>query len=111
MVVSPLIPAGADLAEVRSSNPAHEAKSRALRVVPTEARVAASQEIAGYLSARRFISVFPFTRGARWIVVDADDTSYGGDERQFKRQVRRYEGDPRWRLVYSDRGIAVLRKR
>jgi hypothetical protein len=111
MVVSPLIPAGADLAEARSSNPAHEAKSRALQVVPTDARVAASQEIAGYLSARRFISIFPFTRGARWIVVDADDTSYGGDERRFRRQVGRYEGDPRWRLVYSDRGIAVLRKR
>jgi uncharacterized membrane protein len=111
MVVSPLIPAGADLAEARSSNPAHEAKSRALDVVPSDARVAASQEIAGYLSARRFISIFPFTRGARWIVVDAHDTSYGGDERRFRRQVRRYEGDPRWRLVYSDRGIAVLRKR
>jgi uncharacterized membrane protein len=111
MVVSPLIPAGADLAEARSSNAAHQAKSRALQVVPTDARVAASQEIAGYLSARRFISVFPFMRGARWIVVDADDTSYGADERRFRRQVRRYEGDPRWRPVYSDRGIAVLHKR
>jgi hypothetical protein len=25
--------------------------------------------------------------------------------------VRRYERDPRWEVVYSDRGIAVLRKR
>jgi uncharacterized membrane protein len=110
MVVSPLIPAGADLDQARSSNPVHEAKSRALRLVPADARVAASQEIAGYLSARRFISVFPFTHGAKWIVVDSDDTSYGGDEARFRRAVRRYERDPRWEVVYSAGGIAVLRK-
>jgi uncharacterized membrane protein len=111
MVISPLIPAGSDFAQARSSNPAHEAKSRALRIVPAGARVSASQEIAGYLSARRFVSVFPFTRRARWIVVDVRDTSYGGSERRFRRQVRRYESDPRWRVVYLKRGVAVLRKR
>jgi len=111
MVVSPLIPAGADLADAQPSNPAHEAKSGALAAVPDDARVAASQEIAGYLSERRFISIFPFTHGARWIVVDERDTSYGGDEARFRRNMRRYEHDPRWREVYSARGIAVLRKR
>jgi uncharacterized membrane protein len=111
MVVSPLIPAGADLAMVRPSNQVHAAKSGALEVVPAEARVAASQEIAGYLSTRRFISVFPFTRGAHWIVVDAHDTSYGGDERRFRRELRRYERNPEWHVVYSARGVAVLRKR
>ncbi len=111
MVLSPLIPAGADLAAARPSNPVHAATSQALRLVPADARVAASQEIAGYLSERRFISVFPFTHGARWIVVDVHDRSYGGDEAQFRRKVRRYERDPRWRKVYSARGIAVLQKR
>jgi len=111
MVLSPLIPAGADLAAARPSNPVHAATSQALRLVPADARVAASQEIAGYLSERRFISVFPFTHGARWIVVDVHDRSYGGDEARFTREVRRYERDPRWREVYSARGIAVLQKR
>jgi uncharacterized membrane protein len=111
MVLSPLIPAGADLVAAVRSDPARAAKSRALRMVPADAKVSASQAIAGYLSARRFISVFPFTHGAGWIVVDAHDTSYGGDEARFRRAVRRYKRDPRWRVVYTDRGIAVLHKR
>jgi uncharacterized membrane protein len=111
MVLSPLIPAAADLAEARSSNAVRAAKSQALKKLPAHAPVAASQAIAGYVSARRFISIFPATRGARWIVVDTDDKSYGGDESRFKRVVRRYEHDPRWREVYSARGIAVLRRR
>lgn len=111
MVLSPLIPAGGDLAAARSSDPLHAAKSRALEKVPPHAPVAASQEIAGYLSARRFISIFPFTRGVTWIVVDTQDTSYGGDEARFSRAVRRYERDPHWRIVYVSHGIAVLNKR
>jgi uncharacterized membrane protein len=110
MVLSPLIPAGADLPAARPADPDHAAKSSALKIVPADARVAASQEIAGYLSERRHISVFPFTHGARWIVVDADDTSYGGDETRFRRAVRRYERDPSWRTIYSAGRIAVLRK-
>jgi uncharacterized membrane protein len=111
MVLSPLIPAGGDLAAARSSDPTHTAKSRALDLVPAHAPVAASQAIAGYLSARHYISIFPTTRGARWIVVDAKDTSYGGDEARFRRAVRRYEHDPRWRVVYMERDVAVLVRR
>jgi uncharacterized membrane protein len=110
MVLSPLIPAGSDLSAARSSDPVRAAKSHAVDIVPAHARVAASQEIAGYLSARHFISIFPFTRGARWIVVDAHDASYGGDEARFRRAARRYERDSHWRVVYTDRGIAVLQK-
>jgi hypothetical protein len=80
-------------------------------MVPADAKVSASQAIAGYLSTRRFISVFPFTHGAGWIVVDAHDTSYGGDEAGFRRAVQRYEQDPGWRVVYGVRGIAVLHRR
>jgi uncharacterized membrane protein len=111
MVLSPLIPAGADLAAALRSDGTNAAKSQAIDMVPADARVAASQAIAGYLSARRFISIFPSTLGAQWIVVDAHDTSYGGDEARFRAAVRRYEHDPGWRVVYTDHGIAVLQKR
>jgi uncharacterized membrane protein len=111
MVLSPLIPAGSDLAASRPSDPTHIAKSRALELVPAHAPVAASQAIAGYLSARHYISIFPITRGARWIVVDAHDASYGGDVARFRRAARRYELDPHWRAVYMNRGVAVLEKR
>jgi uncharacterized membrane protein len=111
MVLSPLIPAGGDLAAARSSDPTHVAKSHALKLIPDHAPVAASQAIAGYLSARHYISIFPTTRGARWIVVDANDTSYGGDEARFRRAFRMYEHDPRWRVAYMARGVAVLERR
>jgi uncharacterized membrane protein len=94
MVVSPLVPAAADLAAAR----------------PPNARVAASQAIAGYLSERLFISVFPYTRGAHWIVVDTHDASYG-DDAQFKRIVRKYESDKAWLTVFSSHGVVVIRER
>jgi uncharacterized membrane protein len=110
MLLSPLIYAGADLAAGLPWNTVHAAKTQALQTVPADASVAASQEIAGYLSARRSISIFPFTGDARWIVVDSHDTSYGGDETRFRRVLARYEHDPRWRIVYTHRGIVVLRR-
>jgi uncharacterized membrane protein len=110
MVVSPLVPAAADLAAARPSDPVHAAKSQALKLVPPNARVAASQAIAGYLSERLFISVFPYTRGAHWIVVDTHDASYG-DDAQFKRIVRKYESDKAWLTVFSSHGVVVIRER
>jgi uncharacterized membrane protein len=92
------------------SSPVTSAKAHAVGLIPAEARVAASNQLGGHLSARRYIYSFPHVGQARWIVVDVNDPTYL-DRAWFKRNVRTYETSPRWQLVYSARGIAVLRKR
>jgi hypothetical protein len=71
--------------------------------------VAASNELGGYLSDRRYIYEFPYVRRARWIIVDLNDITQG-DTPNYKKVVRNFERDKAWRTVYSSRGITVLHK-
>jgi uncharacterized membrane protein len=89
-------------------SPLVSAKAHALGLVPRGAPVSASNQLGGYLSARRHIFEFPATRHARWLVLDINDSTEGGNYRHF---VRRYEADRAWRMVYSSHGIVVLHKR
>jgi uncharacterized membrane protein len=91
-------------------SPVTAAKAHAVSLIPAEAPVAASNQLGGHLSERRYIYAFPHVSKARWIVVDVNDPTYTTPAR-FKRHVHRFESSPRWQLVYSSRGIAVLRRR
>jgi hypothetical protein len=74
--------------------------------------------LGGYLSERRYISTFPYVARARWIIVDANDQSYGtkaqarsaGIYRDFKGTLRKYESDEAWRTVFSSHGVVVLHR-
>jgi uncharacterized membrane protein len=99
--------------------PVASAQARALDLIPDGAPVSASNLLGGYLSERRYISTFPYAARARWIIVDANDQSYGtkaqarasGIYLDFKRTLRKYESDKAWRVVFSSRGVTVLQKR
>jgi uncharacterized membrane protein len=101
------------------TSPVTSAQTRALDLIPDAAPVSASNLLGGYLSERRYISTFPYVARARWIIVDANDDSYGtkaqarasGIYLNFKRTLRRYESDKAWKIVYSSRGVVVLHKR
>jgi uncharacterized membrane protein len=92
------------------------AQTRALDLIPVGAPVSASNLLGGYLSERRYISTFPYVARARWIIVDANDQSYGTKDQarasgiylDFKRTLRKYESDDAWQTVYSSHGIVVL---
>jgi uncharacterized membrane protein len=99
-----------DLAQARPSDPTRLAKREALALIPTSAPVSASNQLAGMLSARRFIYVFPVNRGARWAIVDANDETYGA-QREYRRSIRKMAGDPTWRTVFRSHGVRVLHKR
>jgi uncharacterized membrane protein len=100
-------------------SPVTAAQSHALGLIPKGAPVSASNLLGGYLSERRYISTFPYVARARWIIVDANDQSYGtkaqarssGIYLDFKRTLRKYESDKDWRIVYSSHGVIVLQKR
>jgi uncharacterized membrane protein len=91
-------------------SPLVAAKEHAVGLVPKGAPVAASNQLGGHLSARRYSYTFPWVGQARWIVVDFNDPTYD-DTKGYKRLVRKYESARAWRIVYSSHGIAVLHKR
>jgi uncharacterized membrane protein len=96
--------------EVRAlGSPVVSAKSHALSLIPDGVPVASSNELAGYLSERRSITIFPSVGNANWVIADINDPTLHIDG--FKRQVRKYEADKAWRTLFSSHGIVVLRKR
>jgi len=91
------------------SAPVTAAKAHALSLVPAGARVAASNQLGGHLSERRYIYTFPELGKARWVVVDINDPTYT-DTAAFRRYVRKIEANPAWATLYSEDGVAVLRR-
>jgi uncharacterized membrane protein len=91
-------------------SPLVAAKAHAVGLIPGGVPVSASNQLGGHLSDRRYIYAFPSVRRSRWIVVDANDSTYG-DVAGYKRVIREYESSKAWRIVFSSRGITVLHKR
>jgi uncharacterized membrane protein len=91
-------------------SPLVAAKEHAMGLIPSEAPVAASNQLAGHLSARRIIYTFPSVRRARWIIVDPNDDTYM-DAKGYQRVIRKYRMSNEWRAVYSSHGVTVLHKR
>jgi uncharacterized membrane protein len=112
-VVSPLtigIVRG-DIAAAMPSNSVHAAKARALQLIPGDARVSASNQLATYLSGRQYVYIYPFNDAkADWMVVDRNDNSYS-DVNGYHRALRHLDTNPRWRMIYKMDGIEVLRRK
>jgi uncharacterized membrane protein len=106
-IFSPLNQLGHDVQALGS--PLTSAKAQALSLIPKAVPVSASNELAGYLSERRYIYTFPHVARAQWIVVDINDPTL--HPHGFKRDVRKYESDAAWRVVFSSHGVAVLHRR
>jgi uncharacterized membrane protein len=91
-------------------SPLVAAKAHAVSLIPGGGPVAASNQLGGRLSARRFIYTFPSVGRARWIIVDNNDNSYG-DAKGYRRKILKYETNQAWRTVYSSHGVTVLHRR
>jgi uncharacterized membrane protein len=110
-LLSPVYRIGvADLAQARPSDPTRLAKRAALALIPSTAPVSASNKLAGMLSARRHIYVFPVKHDARWTIIDANDPTYGG-QKAYRRSIAKIVGNPAWRTVFRSHGVRVLYKR
>jgi uncharacterized membrane protein len=108
-VYSPLVGGSHDLAQALPSNPIHRAKVAALSLIPSNAAVAASNQLGAHLADRRRLMLFPFIiKPAQWIVVDENDSTYA--VRPYRRRIDLVRRNPDWRLVYSSHGILVFRK-
>jgi uncharacterized membrane protein len=110
-VVSPitLTIARGDVGASLPSNAVRTAKAHALSLIPDGVPVSASNQLATYLSSRRYIYVYPVARNARWLVVDRKDDTYG-DTNGYRRALRELDSDRTWRVLYASHGVEVLQK-
>jgi len=110
-VVSPVTIgiAQGDLAAALPSNPERAAKAHALSLIPSGVPVAASNQLATYVSARRYVYTFPVLRNAKWLILDREDVTYA-DKAGYRRVLRKLETSPRWKVVYTSHGVDVLRR-
>jgi uncharacterized membrane protein len=107
-IFSPIYFVGQDVQAYFS--PLRHVKAEALTLIPSGVPVSASNQLGGHLAERRYSYSFPYVLGAKWIIFDRNDPTYG-DAVGYKRVIRKYERDPHWKTVFSSRGIAVLERR
>jgi Predicted membrane protein (DUF2079) len=107
---SPLLTLPADYHALFAAKAQLSAKAHALRLVPSGAPVAASNKLAGYLSARSSVELFPSVHEARWVVIDRVDLTDAANRESYLRAIRAINSNPAWRTVYASHGIEVLRR-
>jgi uncharacterized membrane protein len=87
--------------------------ARALRLIPGDAVVTATNSLGAHLSARRRFLSFPIRDDATWIAVDQTKPGYldRNDAAATARALAALRRDPRWRLVFRDDSVFVFRRR
>jgi uncharacterized membrane protein len=85
---------------------------RALRLIPGDAVVSATNTLGAHLSARGRVLSFPFIEDSQWVA--ADETQPGYADRYAPiptaTQLAALRRNPEWRLVFEEDGILVFRR-
>jgi uncharacterized membrane protein len=86
--------------------------TRALRLIPPNAVVSATNSLGAHLSARRRVLSFPYLQDADWVA--ADETAPGYADRLAPLptavQLSWLRRNPEWRLVYERDGILIFER-
>jgi uncharacterized membrane protein len=85
---------------------------RALRLIPDNAVVSATNSLGSHLSARRRFLSFPAIRDAEWIAADETQPGYADrwDPGATAADLARIRRSPDWRLVFSEDGVLVFKR-
>jgi uncharacterized membrane protein len=85
---------------------------QALRMIPPNDPVSATNSLGAHLSARPVVFSFPVVRDALWIAVDEKQLSYQDRQAPLPAAVRlvTVRDDPAWRLVFERDGILVFER-
>ena len=87
--------------------------ARALRLVPPAAPVSATNTLGAHLSERRRVFSFPVLGEADWVAVDTTRPSYRdqtGRADQFRAALATLRASGRFRVVFDEDGVLVLRR-
>ncbi len=108
------VPFGAELGAREHVVGAHAAVAeRALRVIPGDATVSATNTLGAHLSARRRVFSFPVLGEADWVAVDRTRPSHRDEAvapQKFAASLARLEASGRFETVFDEDGILVLRR-
>jgi uncharacterized membrane protein len=107
------VPGGETLQSHESHVAPHDRiTARALRLIPDEAVVSATNSLGAHLSARRRVLSFPEVQDATWVA--ADETRPGYADRiaplATAVQLAWLRRNPAWRLVFEESGVLVFRR-
>ena len=105
------IPGGEDLqADAALIGDHDRTTARALRLIPNDAVVSASNSLGAHLSGRRRFLSFPIRADATWIAVDERSPGYLDRfaPRPYAIAIARLRRDPRWHLVLEKDGVLVF---
>jgi uncharacterized membrane protein len=85
----------------------------ALRRIPSNAVVSATNSLGAHLSARRRFLSFPFLQDATWVAADETQPGYADRYAPLPTalQLVWLRRNPGWRLVFEDDGILIFRRR
>jgi uncharacterized membrane protein len=85
---------------------------RALKLIPANAVVSATNTLGAHLSARRRFLSFPFVQDATWIAADETQPGYADRYAPIPTAVAlvALRRNPEWRLVFEQDGILVFRR-
>ena len=85
---------------------------RALRVIPGDAVVSATNSLGAHLSARRRVLSFPFVQDAEWVAVDETQPGYSDRIAPLPTaaQTAWLRRDPDWRVVVDEDGVVVFHR-
>jgi uncharacterized membrane protein len=85
----------------------------ALRLIPDDAVVSATNSLGSHLSARRRFLSFPYIQDAQWVAADETQPGYADrwDPLATAIDLAALRRDPAWRLVFSEDGVLVFKRR
>jgi hypothetical protein len=86
--------------------------ARALKMIPPNAVVSATNSLGAHLSARRRVLSFPFIQDATWVAVDEARPGYADRLAPLPAatQVVWLRRNPAWRLVFERDAVLVFRR-
>jgi uncharacterized membrane protein len=91
----------------RSSGETAAARA-ALRLIPPNVPVSASQTLGAYVSTRRSVALFPYVGKASWVIVGKKVKE---DPPTFRRKVRQLRTSTAWKTVFDSAGVTVFERR
>ena len=85
---------------------------RALKLIPPDDVVSATNTLGAHLSARQRVLSFPFVQDASWIAADETQPGYGDRYAPLPTAIQLAElrRNPEWRLVFEQDGVLVFRR-
>ena len=107
------LPAGETLQARAAVVSAHDrVAAQALRLIPDDAVVSATNSLGAHLSARRRILSFPYIQDATWVAVDETRPGYADRLAPLPTatQVVWLRRNPAWRLVFERDGVLVFHR-